>query len=96
MASDATTAKFIGWFETAMRLAIPPLLGIAAWAYMQIVALDRRVTIIENSGHSGDVTSLKASVESLKIQGAVMQQQMATVVRAVENIERKLERGPAS
>lgn len=84
-------SRFTEWFEIGARIALPILLGVAGWTFTAISSLDKRVTIVERDLSHADTNTLKASLDALKVQMAVTQQQVGAISAMLEKIDRRLE-----
>jgi len=88
---DAVKAQLLSWFETAMRVSLPFLIGVAGYTFTELKSIDKRVTVIERDLANADGPGVKASLDTLRVQMAVTQQQLTQVATAVDKIDRKLE-----
>lgn len=111
---SATTAKEAGALEriagsaalTALsRIGIPLLLAGSAWGADNLIAIDRRVAVLEQQrvGMTDDMTRRLAALElsdardretmtQLRTDVAALLAQQAAVLRTLDRVERALER----
>lgn len=90
-AKSATIAAAMKLFDVAIRVSIPPLLGVAGWAYTSINDLQGRVHYIEQTRYTQEDRDKDMGGVNSALQIVIVNQ--AVTSSKLDAIEKKLDRG---
>lgn len=88
--SDELKDRFINWFEVAMRIAVPILLGALAWQIRSTMDHEHRLTTIEASRYTAQDAARDRNVMTTEIGG--LKVETARAAQAAESVSQRLGR----